>query len=265
MSMFTFEPISAEDLPDLKAKYRATATAPLDGMWETFTGMADQFSINGTEGTIGYCAVNDEQKLLQFFVSAPPNASAAFASAIEWLDISGAVVSTAEPSFLASCMDHQKSVSEHAIMYHLADNAAPTDPAFPDDMAIRSMGTSDLKAAVSFAAETIGADAGWLGSYFGGLIDRNELTGLWQGNNLVATGECRPSATQPEYADVGMIVGTSQRGKGIATNMLRQLINESATLGLKPICSTECGNIPAQKAISNAGFTHYHRILEIAF
>ncbi len=265
MSMFTFLPTSPESLADLKAKYRATAIVPLDGMWEAFTGMANQFSINDNKGAIGYCAVDDEQKILQFFVSAPANAPAAFNQAIEWLDVASAVVSTAEPAFLGLCMDHQKSVAEHAIMYHLADDMVCAAAEFPRGMAIRSMDKPDLKTVVSFAADTIGADAGWLESYFSGLISRGELYGLWQGSTLVATGECRPSTTQPEFADVGMIVGTGHRGKGIATNILRQLISESAALGLKPICSTECSNIAAQKAIAKAGFTAYHRILEIAF
>jgi len=265
MSIFTFSPTDCENLSGLKTKYRATATAPLDGMWETFSGMADQFSISDGSGCIGFCAVGEEKKLLQFFVPAPANAPAAFSQAIDQLSIAGAVVSTAEPTFLALCMNRRKSVSDQAIMYHLADGAEYAAAKFPDGTAFRKMNDYDLKAATNFAAVTIGADTGWLESYFGGLIGRGELYGLWQGDTVVATGECRPSATQPAFADVGMIVGTSHRGKGIATNMLRQLISESSALGLKPICSTECSNIAAQKAISKAGFTAYHSILEIVF
>jgi len=265
MSMFTFLPTDCENLSDLKAKYRATTTAPLDGMWEAFTGMADQFSVDGGSAAIGYCAVGEEQKVLQFFMPSKIDSVAAFEQAIEKLNIAGAVVSTAEPVFLALCMNHQKSVSEHAIMYHLADETDRAAAQFPGGMAFRPAGKRDLITVVNFAVDTIGADTGWLESYFGGLIDRGELYGLWQGSILVATGECRPSPTQPAFADLGMIVGTAHRGKGIATNMLRQLISESIALDLKPICSTECANVAAQKAISKAGFTAYHRILEIVF
>lgn len=265
MSMFTFPPTGAEYLSEKKAKYRASATAPLDGMWEAFTGMADHFRINDSKGSVGYCAVNTEQKILQFFVQPQTNAPAAFRQAVADLRITGAVVSTAEPAFLALCMDQQKSVTDQAIMYHWADSTRCAAAQFPVGMATKPMGKSDLKTAVAFAANTIGADAGWLESYFGGLIDRGELYGLFNGDNLVSTGECRPSPTQPAYADVGMIVGTGHRGKGIATNTLRWLIGESVARGLKPICSTEQSNIAAQKAITRAGFTGYHRILEIAF
>jgi len=265
MSIFTFTPTGAENLSALKAEYRSTITAPLDGMWETFTGMAKHFSIGGCNDNTGYCAFNDEQKMLQFFALPPANAPAAFRQSLAELKVSGAVVSTAEPAFLALCINHQTSVSEHAIMYHLADGTDCSDGLFPDEMTLRLMKLPDLKTAVDFAAKTIGADAGWLEHYFGGLVTRGELYGLFDGSALVATGECRPSATQPAFADVGMIVGTDQRGKGLATNMLRSLIEESKSRGLKPICSTECSNIAAQKAIAKAGFTAYHRILEITF
>lgn len=265
MSMFTVKPTGADKLSDLKAKYRTTVAAPLDGMWEAFTGMADHYSIMEGSNTVGYCAVNGEKKMLQFFMHAPANASAAFKQVIGQLDVVGAIVSTAETAFLGHCMDYQTSVSENAIMYHLEDGAACASAKFPADTTFRSLKNPDLQTAVDFAVATLGADAGWLKSYFGDLITRSELYGLFNDGTLIATGECRPSHTQFGFADVGMIVGTNHRGKGIATNMLRQLIRESIAQGLKPICSTEHGNIPAQKAITKAGFTNYHRILEITF
>ncbi|WP_272873082.1 GNAT family N-acetyltransferase, partial [Vibrio anguillarum] len=79
---------------------------------------------------------------------------------------------------------------------------------------------------VEFAATTIGAPEQWLTGYFGNLIDRKELFGYWSENELIATGECRLSDEyQTEYADLGMIVAQSQRGKGIATQLLKWLVN----------------------------------------
>lgn len=265
MSMVTFEPTSPDALADLKAKYRTTVPAPLDGMWEAFTGMANHFSIREGSAQIGYCAVNSEQKMLQFFAGGVPDAPDIFRQAIAYLNIKGAIASTAETDFLSHCMDYHTSVSEHAIMYHLTEGKARSNAKFPAGTAFRRLVAGDLKIAVDFASATLGADAGWLESYFGDLISRGELYALVDDATIVATGECRPSHTQFGFADVGMIVGTGHRGKGIATNMLRQLIEESTAQGLQPICSTEQSNIPAQKAITNAGFNAYHRILEIAF
>lgn len=265
MSMFTFAPTSPETLAELKAKYRASVDAPLDGMWEAFTSMADHYFLLEDGALAGYCAVNGEHKMLQFFTLSSTDSATAFTQAIEQLKVSGAIVSTAEPAFLGHCQHNQTQITDHAIMYHMADGALSSDARFPEGAAFRLLTNADLNTAVDFAVETLGADAGWLKSYFGGLIERRELFGLFAGATLIATGECRPSHTQFGFADVGMIVSTNHRSKGIATNMLRQLIRESRAQGLKPICSTEHNNIAAQKAITHAGFTAYHRILDIAF
>lgn len=70
---------------------------------------------------------------------------------------------------------------------------------------------------------------------------------------------------QTEYADLGMIVAQSQRGKGIATQVLNRLVNSANERGLTPICSTESSNLGAQKAIKRAGLTSQNRIIQIEF
>ena len=62
-----------------------------------------------------------------------------------------------------------------------------------------------------------------------------------------------------------MVVGKNHRRGGIATNILRALAGHAQSKGLTSICSTETGNVGAQKAISRAGFVSTHRILEITF
>lgn len=265
MTVYTFEATSSDKLSELKATYRASVDAPLDGMWEAFTGMADHYAIRESGALVGYCAVNSEHKMLQFFAPKTDDAVIAFKQAVDTLKITGAVASTAETTFLNHCKDNHTNISDHAIMYHMTDGTLASGASFPEGVIFRQLKEIDMQTAVDFGVTTLGADAGWLKSYFGGLIERSELFGLFDGASLIATGECRPSHTQFGSADVGMIVGTDHRGKGIATNMLRQLIQESLAQGLKPICSTEQGNIPAQKAITKAGFSAYHRILDIAF
>ncbi|MBL4838492.1 MAG: GNAT family N-acetyltransferase [Kordiimonadaceae bacterium] len=77
--------------------------------------------------------------------------------------------------------------------------------------------------------------------------------------------ERRISDTQKPYADVGMVVAKDWRRKGLATAILQQLALLCRGEGLRAICSTESGNIGAQKAIENAGFISTQRILDISF
>ena len=101
--------------------------------------------------------------------------------------------------------------------------------------------------------------------YLAGLIERQELFLLEKGGRILATGECRVSESQPPFADLGMIVYPEYRGQGLGTEVLLRLRREAATRALKPICSTEAGNIAARTAILRAGFRACHRLLEIGF
>lgn len=125
---------------------------------------------------------------------------------------------------------------------------------------------NQLNELVQFAATNIGAPEQWLSGYYGRLIERNELWGYWLNNTLLATGECRLfDEFQTQYADLGMIVAQSERGKGIATQVLQYLVHEAQSKGLTPICSTENNNIAAQKAIGKAGMRSSNRIVQFKF
>lgn len=265
MSEFEFVACTADALSQAKAAYRASLAAPLDGMWEAFTMAADHYEIRLHGQSLGHCAVNADKKLLQFSTYTNMDARALFAAAIRELGMSGAVVSTCEPAALALALDHQISVSVNALMYRFPDDATPKTPTFPDGTVFGVIDAARLPDAIAFAADTLGASKNWLQAYFGDLVSRGELYGLWTDDDLIATGECRPSPTQKPYADVGMIVGLDQRRKRLATNILRQLVALCIERELQAICSTEAGNKGAQRAISNAGFICDHRILTIGF
>jgi predicted acetyltransferase len=62
-----------------------------------------------------------------------------------------------------------------------------------------------------------------------------------------------------------MVVAQSDRGRGIAKQVLSFLAKHASSKGLKSICSTESSNIGAQKAISRVGFVPHHRIVQFEF
>ncbi len=80
---------------------------------------------------------------------------------------------------------------------------------------------------------------------------------------MIAAGESRGyDQYQTEFADLGVIVGKSKRGKGLATRILQQLDAINASKNLVSICSTEKTNSAAQKAISRSGFFASNRIVQ---
>lgn len=265
MTTYTFSKVDGADLEDRKQIYLNQLAAPLDGMWHAFVDLADHYSIADGGETIGYCVVNSEQKLLQFYVPGAHDPSPIFSRMIADLNVTGAVLNTAEFQCLSLCMDHQKSVEVNALMYHLENNAVTEDAAFPPETEFRLVEASGLATAIEFGVNTLGADPDWLKGYMSGLIKRAELFGLWRDGGLIATGELRVSDSQKPYADLGMIVSKAHRKQGLATLILRHMVHLCRARGLSAICSTARDNIGAQKAIANAGFVSHHRILEFTF
>lgn len=265
MRTITITEVPIDALANMKSDYYAALAAPSDGMWSTFASQADHFLLFEDDEAKGFCCVNADRKLLQFHSEPNYDAGIAFAQAIRDLSLTGAFLSTSDPLVMALSMDHQTSLKVHALMYHYPKTARPKTATFPEGADFQLLSKPHLDDAVAFAHETLGASPAWLTSYFSGLTERRELYGLLLDGELIATGECRRSENHPTTSDVGMVVGKRHRGKGLATNVLLALVQESHCRGDTAICSTELENISAQKAISRAGFVAYHRIIELDF
>ena len=263
--MFDLEPSSYLQLTPSRKIYLEDTAAPLDGMWEdAFFPTSNHWNIHSDGKLIGYCAVNAEGALLGFHVLDPTFEAAAFEHCLDTLEIARAFVCTAEPAYLSLCLDKQSRVTVNTIMYE--DDPGKAEPSvFPGDSTFRQIEHNEHHIAVKFGVDAIGADRDWLSGYYAERIEKNELYGLWRGEMLLAAGELRISPSQKDVADVGMIVATPYRKRGIATLVLNQLRYMGRQSGLRLICSTERENIGAQKAILKAGFRATHRILDMAF
>lgn len=265
MMDYTFRKTELSALKNMKQAHMSHLSAPQDGMWESFVEMADHYAILCAGDVIGYCVINGEQQLLQFYVRPEQDARPAFRRTVTELAVTGAYAATGAPSYLSVCMDMQKSVSVNTIQYCCEEDSLPAAASFAIDAHFRRLTAGELPVVAAFGARAIGADPGWLTAYFSHLIDRAELFGLWQNDRLIATGECRVSESQKPHADVGMMVSEDHRKQGLATHILRYLRRHCHHEGLRAICSTEVGNIAAQKAIERAGFVSDNRIFHITF
>jgi RimJ/RimL family protein N-acetyltransferase len=262
---------SLHTLSELKDAYFANTSAPLDGMWHFgFVPMAKHVGFYLDGSLIGFCCINDDGYLMQFYVTQDKQA---FAQQLFTLiaeqnsavlgEVRGAFVSTAEPNYMSYCLDNSATFTVNALMYqYMPEFSNEQNEKFEMQLA----STEQLKALVAFAASNIGAPQDWLNGYYGKLIERNELFGYSIDGKLLATGECRLfDQHQTDFADLGVVVAQSERGRGIAKQVLRFLIKHAASKGLKSICSTQSGNIGAQKAISRVGFIASHRIVQFEF
>lgn len=275
--MLEIKPIeSLASFNELKSDYFKLSTAALDGMWHFgFVPMAKHFGFYEARELVGFCCMNSDGYMLQFYLSPAAKSQArelftliaqrnSKVIGIEESQVKGAFVSTAEPEYLSLCLDNSSSFKVNALMYQEGLSHKGGEQVPNIDMAVAI--EEQLTDFVDFAVASIGAPAEWLTGYFSRLIQRQELLGYWQGGKLLASGECRLfDEHQTQYADLGMIVGESQRGKGIATQVLLNLIQRAKGKGLTVICSTEVSNLGAQKAIQRAGMVSSNRIVQFEF
>ncbi|MEZ8084503.1 GNAT family N-acetyltransferase [Vibrio sp. 1S139] len=263
------------DLSELKTAYFAESTAPLDGMWHFgFVPMSDHYGFYEDDKLVGYCVLNGEGYLLQFYLAptANTNIEDLFTLIVENNssvigEVKGAFVSTAEPQYLSLCMDNTHSFKVNSLMYCQDQEAnSSRNLGRIEDIEMTLATQEQLDQLVEFASSTIGAPKEWLTGYYGNLIARQELWGYWENGSVLAAGECRKfDEHQTQFADLGMIVAQQERGKGLATRVLNFLKQHANQQDLEVICSTENSNIGAQKAITRAGLSSKHRILQFDF
>ncbi|WP_375322229.1 GNAT family N-acetyltransferase [Aliivibrio logei] len=259
-----------EELSELKAKYIEQAIAPLDGMWLCgFVPMATHFGLYNEDNLIGFCCINADGYLLQYYMKPEyySDSSSTFAAILNKEtspcgEVKGAFCSTAEIQYLSFCLDHAANSQVNALMFQQISNSVKQDTYLP----MMSATIDQLSEFVEFAKANIGAPEVWVTGYYANLISRQELFGYWKNNELLAAGECRLfDEHQTEHADLGMVVAESERGQGIATQVLTYLIALANSKGLTAMCSTEKTNIASQKAITRAGLTSSHRIVQFDF
>lgn len=263
--MTRFTRTTAETVANLKQDYLNTVTAPLDGMWESgFLPFSNHWEISIDQKQAGYFCVNNDGVLLQLHLkdTSLANAIPVFEKMINEDFAGQAIAGTNEPLYLSLCLDQQKSIAVHTFLFE--QDKTNGEVIATTNYQLKLATREELSALLAFVEESVGG-GDWLEGYMSNLIKQEELFFMAESDTILATGECRISKTQLPFADLGMIVNKSFRGRNIATTVLKELKSRCIERRLTPICSTTVENIAAQKAIKKAGFVSRHRLLEVQF
>ena len=143
------------ELTTLKEAYFATSTSPLDGMWHFgFAPMADHYGFYDNEILVGFCCINSEKYLLQFYLSktAQSQAKDLFTLIVNSKsavigEVNGAFVSTAEPQYLSMCLDNTSTFTVNSIMYQYPENKNQDDL---DEVKLTLADTDQFESLVTF-------------------------------------------------------------------------------------------------------------------
>jgi len=256
------------ELTDTVIQYRkqlySNFIASLDGMWEAlYIANATVYLIKNKEEEIGYCCIDQDKGLNQLFLIDAHRylMNTVVTELINKCLIISAHLSSIEPTLFNTCLLSAKSIQANTINYTFSSEQEKR--VGTDVLNLNKATTLDADRIRAFFKEEIGFDDSF--GYTDNLIQRGEIYVVEEGNVVLATGECRLSDSQPEYADVGMVVKQHNRKKGLGTRVLSELVNIALENKRKPICSTTVDNIASQKAIERAGFYNSHIVFKMSF
>ncbi len=267
LSMITCIQLKHSDvIQQLRDDYLRTLVAPMDGMWEsTVIAQATFWEIQDREQHVGYFCLGSSHELLRFHLweNYLDRAQEIFHWMISTCSIQHAMTSTIEPLYFSLCLDVQRTIALHSYLFR--DNQPRELSSGLSKSLFRKAEKSELDDMVRFYQANTEGSGEWIETFLNAHLNREEVFVLYDQQTLVATGECIPSQKQPPYADLGMVVARSYRGRGVGSFLLTQLKNHCYEAGWKPICSCEASNHASKKAIEKAGFMSEQRIVKITF
>ena len=232
-------------------------------MWASFVDAAEPLALLADGEPVGYGALNAESELLAFYLQPEFRHVGPYMLKflITHLELTAGIVSTIDPLSLSLCLEAGHSPETRALMYeHVLEPRPGVAP-----LELRVATAADLEAAIAFDEAAIGAPRSFLEPYLGARIENGELLLCERDGAIIASGECRVDTRAPGHVHLGMIVGREHRGTGLGRRMMHTLVDECRARNLKPLCSTEPDNVPAQRAIESAGFRSQHRVFRIAY
>ena len=257
--------IKTEDtatIDQFRAALYQSLVAPIDGMWEVlYIAGSQPYLIQNKGENIGYCCVDEAHSVTQLFLLEDHRSlmDSVVHSLVESKLITSAKLSSNEPIAFNACLTHSKSLQQNTLCYQYANSARITLPSLPLQLAT----SGDASIIRTFLKDQIGFDDTF--GYVDNLVNRKEIYMWKEGEQLMATGECRQSDSQLDFADVGVVVRNTEHGKGLGSRVLHQLAKNAQEANRQPICSTTQDNVASQKAIQKAGFYCSNIIFDIQF
>ncbi|MRT94381.1 GNAT family N-acetyltransferase [Ancylomarina sp. 16SWW S1-10-2] len=251
-----------DTIKGLRLKLYQKLTAPIDAMWEMlYIGPSQHYLIQNDNITLGYCCISKAGCLIQIFLEDDylSQMDKVVGKLIKGELIRSACLSSNEPVSFAACLYHSKSINANTFCFEHLNKTIEVN----SNLKIELVTSEYIPAIKAFMKEQIGLDDTF--GYTENLVSRKEIFMLRESGVIIATSECRISNSQPEIADIGIIVSLDYQGKGIATQLMQIQTNRVIEMGRKPICSTTLNNIASRKAIENSGFYCSNIIFDISF
>ena len=231
-------------------------------MWELlYIASSQHYLIEDHDKVLGYCCINEEACLIQIFLEEAycSNMETVIKELIKAELIKSASLSSNEPIGFNACLFQSKSIKANTFCFEHVNKAIKVNSI----LNLELVHTEDIPPIKAFLNEQVGMDDTF--GYTENLVARKEIFIIKESEVIIATSERRMSDTQPEIADLGIIVNKAYQGKGIATQVMQMQVNNVLKAGRKPICSTTLDNLASRKAIEKSGFYCSNIIFDMSF
>ncbi len=213
---------------------------------------------------VGYICVDSNKTLWEFYLvkSAMIHAQEIFKFLIDMNYINSAECITYDHIFMSLCLDFKKKSSCSAYVFR--DSIEVNYPLIKYDNISMRLATKedyDSLLEINKIAE------GW-NDFFTDLeeqIRMKEVFVFRSGDELLGAGTCKKTWQSRNYYDIGMVVASKYRNKGIGTYIILKLKEYCYSNNQIPVCGCWYPNYPSKKTLEKAGFIANHRVIRFEF
>ena len=213
---------------------------------------------------VGYLCVDSNKTLWEFYLvkNAMIHSQKIFKFLIDMNYINSAECITYDHIFMSLCLDFKKKSSCSAYVFR--DNIDVNYPMIKyDNISMRLAKQDDY----SSLLEINKIAEGW-NDFFSDLdeqIRMKEVFVFHSGNELLGAGTCKKTWPCRNYYDIGMVVASEYRQKGIGTYIILKLKEFCYSNNQIPVCGCWYPNYPSKKTLEKAGFIANHRVIRFEF
>lgn len=247
----------------MRDDYYKNLTAPMDDFWEEGLIPTCHFYTIIYKDICGFFALDKEDAMLLFYVKDSYNFEKIFKYIVDKKQISKAYVSSYDPLFLKACKSVDADFCDNTLLYRQDKKVESNLPI--KGVKFREASKCDFDKAIEYNIKKAGISGEWLIPYYTRLINNKGLILFTLDEEIIGTGEIRPSISSEKYANLGVSVSCDYRKKGVASYIINTIRQISNNKGYSTICSTSIDNIGSQKTLTKCGYKCYHKIYTVSF
>lgn len=249
-------------LDALRNEYLDTLSDAQELLLEVLVTSAQAFLLQTRHGKIcGYALVHDKHTLLEFHLHAEHwvFGETSLQQLIKTLGLQRAWVKSFDSLLLSSALAQHTSLRNMGLLVRdYVPRALPNSSRFPYTSRVANQ--QDLQRLLAVDQQVFTVQ-----ERLEHVLSLGQMRIFEQGTFTVGFGILRPVVEGRRDVDVSIAIDRPFRGRGYATFVFRDLVEECLTAGYRPICGCASANQASRHLGERIGMIARHRLLELRF